>query len=120
MVLFETPALNQLLPSPPTADALQEIGNQVYLADQQQGIFVFDQYASLIATWKELPEKGFYAVEDRQYYLNEQNLRIRNSKSLVEMTLALPKELDAKSRFRLTEQRLLIWDERLVRVYRIP
>ncbi|MEO6037319.1 MAG: hypothetical protein ABIQ93_02830 [Saprospiraceae bacterium] len=120
LVLFETPPLNQLTATPPSADALREIGNQVYLADQRQGIFVFDQYASWITTWPELPGNDFYVVDDRRYYLSGQVLRIRNARSLAETTILLPKDVDEKSNFRLNEQRLLIWDARGLRVFRIP
>lgn len=120
IILFETPALNQLVATPPTADALREIGNQVYLADWRQGIFVFDQYAAWTETWNYQNGKDFYAVADRQYYLTEQGLLIRAPRSFREVTLSLPKGIDGRSRFQLTEQRLLIWDERQVRVFRVP
>ena len=120
VTLFETPAFNQLVTIPPTADALREIGNQVYLADWRQGIFVFDQYAAWTETWNYQNGKDFYAVADRQYYLTEQDLVIRAPRSFREVTLSLPKGIDGKSRFQLAEQRLLIWDERQVRVFRVP
>ena len=120
MVLFETPALNQLVATPPTADMLKEIGNQVYLADQRQGMFVFDQYAALITTWNDRQGKDFYAVDDRQYYLTEQGLHIYNTRSFVDILLAFPEYVNEKSNFRLTDQRLVIWDDRLVRVFRFP
>ncbi len=119
-VLFETPALNQLVASPPTADDLREIGNQVFLADQRQGIFVFDQYAAWIETWKYQNARDFYAVDGRQYYVTDQSLLIRTSRPFAEITFTLPKGIDNKTRFRLAEQRLLIWDERQVQVFRLP
>ncbi len=119
LTLFETPALNQLLTLPPTADGLKEIGNQVYLADQRQGVFVFDQYAALLTTWTD-KSKDFYAVEGRQYFLTDTALRIRTTRPFMETNVVLPEVVNEKSRFRLNEQRLLIWDERGVRVYRVP
>ena len=120
LVLFETPALNQLVAIPPTADVLKEIGNQVYLADQHQGMFVFDQYASLITTWRERQGTDFYTVDDRQYYLNDQGLHIYNTRSFADVLLVFPSAVNEKSSFRLTEQRLVIWDEQMVRVFRVP
>ena len=119
-VVFETPALNQLVSVPPTADELKEIGNQVYLADRQQGIFIFDQYAAWIATWTDLPGNDFYALDGRQYTFTEQGLRIRTTQPLTEITVTLPLDVDDKSHFRLTEQRLLIWDAHRLRVFRLP
>ncbi len=119
-ILFETQALNQMVASPPTADALREIGNRVYLADPRQGVFVFDQYASWIETWNYPNIRDFYAVDGRQYYVTEQGVLIRMTRPFAEITLPLPKGTDSKSRFRLAEQRLLIWDEHQVQVFRVP
>ncbi|MEO6758621.1 MAG: hypothetical protein ABIO24_04135 [Saprospiraceae bacterium] len=120
VMLFETPALNQLVERAPTAETLQEIGNQVYLADPQQGIFVFDQYASLLTTWKDLPATDFYVVENRQYFLSGNLLHVRNNRSFTETTIPLPQYVAEKSHFRLTEQRLVIWGDGLVRVFQVP
>ncbi len=119
-VLFETPALNQLVAIPPTGDELKEIGNQVYLADRQQGIFIFDQYAAWLATWPDLPGRDFYALDGRQYTLTEEGLRIRTTRPLADINILLPGLVDENNHFRLTEQRLLIWDARQLRVYRLP
>lgn len=119
-ILFETPALNQLVATPPTADDLREIGNQVYLIDRKQGIFVFDQYATWVQTLVYPNAKEFYAVDGRQYYLTELGLVVRSTPLFREMTFALPKGIDTKTRFRLAEQRLLIWDERELRIFWVP
>jgi len=119
-LLFETPALNQMVPIPPTADVLREIGNQVYLADPRQGIFVFDQYALWIETWNYPNTRDFYTVEGRQYYVTDQGVLIRTTRPFGEIRLPLPTGTDSKSHFRLAEQRLLIWDEHQVQVFRVP
>lgn len=93
-----------------------EVDNWLYVNDPEKGIFIFDIYGTYSRT---IPVKGldfFQVISGKIYFVKGENLRVYDTRSFSEESIALPvKEFDD---LRVNSRRLYVLNDKTLEVYK--
>ncbi len=116
-IVFESPLMHQMMEDEITPDFLLEHNEQIYAADKDLGIFVFDNFGKYLYKESQINTDKFQLIDNIFIYLYQNTANLYNSRQSISEQIVLPKDLNGIIDMNIQKNQMYIIDKNTFRIY---